>query len=92
MKKPKYTLKLHKHRLTLMLKRDEPCRCCPAAKGFDGREFPWIMWSRDPWANNSCTICRAFVGLFPIIGGCPCTRLGKAEAMRRTKVALGMID
>jgi len=61
--KSTYTKKVHIHRLRLMLKRDDPCGCCPAAKMFNAEGYPNILWKDYP---NICNVCRSFIGLHPI--------------------------
>ena len=93
----KYTLKLHKHRLRLMLKRDNICELCPGRKGFNGQIDVWIgdergrigriylrAWRCDT-AKGPCIICQDFVG---VENQCPCTLLGKEEALKRTLLKL----
>ena len=88
----KYTLKLHKHRLRLMLKRDNICELCPGRKGFNGQIDAWIgdergrirAWKYDT-VKGPCIICQDFVG---IKNQCPCLALGEKEAMKRTLLKL----
>ncbi len=73
----KYTLKLHVHRLKLMLKRPKPCVLCPAKVKFiyhsdhigDEKTHPFIDYSD---RLGPCIICQDFVEVY---GGCPCHRL-----------------
>jgi len=87
---PTYTTKYHAYRLSLMLRRENPCNCCPASKGFSC-ETPClilILWSS---SSDPCKICRTFIGLDPNPDSgpyCPCRVLGKKEALRRTRKAL----
>ncbi len=87
----KYTRKIHIQRLRQMLKRDEPCKCCPATKEFT------IRFTKLPWEQNNnegltpCQVCRRFVG---VAGGngCPCYTLGKKKAIEQTLAALEAED
>ena len=90
--KSTYTKKVHIHRLRLMLKRDDPCGCCPAAKMFNAEGYPNILWKDYP---NICNVCRSFIGLHPVtkcdmysIKKCPCNALGPEEALKQTILAL----
>ena len=77
--KPTYTTKLHAHRLSLMMLRDEPCGCCPAAPEFyfERRSMAQL------WKNCPCFICRDFVDIKDS-AKCPCTSLGEKKAITRT--------
>ena len=87
----KYTLKLHRHRLRLMLKRDNACDLCPGRKGFWGDGTEWIGNEKgDPGKfrriiKGPCIVCQGFVG---VINGCPCNALGDKEAIKRTLLKL----
>ena len=91
----KYTLKLHRHRLRLMLKRDNACDLCPGRKDFIGLNDSWIgdeqgSIGRSSWLNKGkaggpCIICQDFVG---VKNECPCHALGDKEAMKRTLLRL----
>ena len=45
MNKPTYTEKVHAQRLLKMLKRKDPCGCCPAAKSFDSSKDCTELWN-----------------------------------------------
>ena len=88
----KYTRKIHIKRLRGMLKRKEPCLCCPV-----GRRYSPFWDGMNMWAslNVACGICRVFIGLIGddwILGNarsrCPCLVLGEEEALKRTIIAL----
>ena len=79
----KYTLKLHRHRLRLMLKRDNVCGLCPGRKGFNGYDCLWI--GDEEGCMGPCIICRDFVGTK---NRCPCHALGEEEALKRTLLKL----
>ena len=53
MYKKEYTEKIHAKRLLKMLEKKNPCMCCPAAKGYNGNNYPNVMWE-----NTACIICR----------------------------------
>ncbi len=81
-RKVKYTKKLHAHRLEVMLTKQGSCNLCPRNKSFDPREY------KDEWitsAQECCIICQKFVG---ITYGCPCSMLGREEAIETTMRAL----
>ena len=70
--KPTYTTKLHAYRLSLMLKRDEPYGCCPAAPKFNGS-----LGATELWEGIPCEICTSFIGLKGL--NCPCIQLKRNE-------------
>jgi hypothetical protein len=89
----KYTLAIHKKRLRKMLKRKEPCSCCPAAKRYGVMAFCHAMWGGISEVEHICGICREFIGLkapHPLynLEKCPCYVLGQTEAIKRTLIAL----
>jgi hypothetical protein len=90
-----YTVEKHVKQLVALMSRDEPCKCCPAAKGMRQELSPVEQWDED--GDDPCRICREFVGLeycerlgrhLPYMSGCPCRALGEDEAIRRTFEAL----
>ena len=83
--KPTYTTKLHAYRLSLMLKRDEPCGCCPSAPKLNGSNRSDEPWKGHP---NPCHICKRFVGITDLSCQCPCFLLGKDKAIERSHKAL----
>jgi hypothetical protein len=90
-----YTTEKHVKSLVALMARDEPCKCCPAAKGLRQELSPTDNW--DCESDFPCRVCREFVGLdwsdeagrwVGSHSGCPCNALGNAEALRRTFEAL----
>lgn len=91
-KKPTYTVKLHAHRLSLMMLKDEPCGCCPASLGFQ-TGFTVHQWNCVS-IFSICKTCREFVDLV-LIGPsvmpqarCPCHVLGPEKALKITRKKL----
>jgi len=81
--KCKYTTAIHAKRLKQMLKRKDPCACCPAAPYFDENKPSRIMWSDKP---NPCRICLDFVGLTHETGSrCPCFILDERAIIETLK-------
>jgi len=92
----KYTPKLHRYRLGLMLNRADACTCCPILKGFVTAERPLTIIrccdnspSSDISENdNCCRICLDFIQFPHVLGlrapRCPCRQLGTEEAIART--------
>ena len=70
----KYTVSIHVQRLKMMLKKDNPCQCCPAAWRLNSGFSAGDLWNSK--ASEVCTICREFVGLNGN-GLCPCFVLKK---------------
>ena len=97
MSKRKYTREIHIKRLRGMLKRKEPCLCCPKM-----RRYTWtglISWTERGvgeylWDNEyeACAICLEFLGLSSWNTDCPCNELGKEEALKQTIIALEKED
>ena len=81
--KRKYTREIHIKRLRGMMKRKEPCLCCPKGKRYT--PFPRFGW-RDE--EGACRICLEFVGLPHDSLKCPCCALGNEEALKQTIIAL----
>jgi hypothetical protein len=90
-----YTVEKHVRHLVGLMARDEPCKCCPAAKGMRQELSPVEQWDEEE--EFPCRICREFVGLpwdetagrwWGTLRGCPCKALGEEEAIRRTFEAL----
>ena len=80
----KYTEAVHAKRLLGMLKREEPCECCPAQY----RYKKWSLFIKGAGERPNrlaCQVCRAFV---KIKEGCPCGILGQTKALKRTWEAL----
>lgn len=67
-----WTKKLFMHRLSLMLKRPNPCKCCPASKEFNDTY---------PCDEEGCIICNEVMGTY----SCPCSQLGEKKAIRKAK-------
>lgn len=95
--KKRYTRKIHIHRISQMMKREEPCKGCPASRGFKGAGYDFSLWKdynntlpREDEVNYWywCKICWDFIGLDANLRECPCTQLGKEEALKRTLLAL----
>ncbi len=89
--KKKYTRKMHIHRISLMMKRKEPCKGCPASRGFKGLDYNFDMWKGRGGIIKGwqwCKICWDFIGMSSDKAMCPCTYLGKEEALKRTLIAL----
>jgi len=101
---PTYTPRLHAYRLSLMLRREDPCGCCPAAQGFSLDNDPKLPWSS---TNHPCEVCAGFLGIPLKITGygrfltirairpsgreclpCPCHYFGRALALEKTKERL----
>lgn len=77
----KYTEKIHAKRLLGMLKKKEPCLCCPAQLFYRKNTGEFIAKPQ----KSCCRICRIFVELER---GCPCLQLGDEEAIKLTWLAL----
>jgi len=77
----KYTEKIHGARLLKMMKKKNPCMCCPAQSRFKTRTH--FMF--DNGGGAVCGICLDFVGT-PY--SCPCQYYGHKEAIKRTWIAL----
>ncbi len=86
--KMKYTEKIHAQRLLKMLKKKEPCLCCPAQPYFttSGDRCISRRFLSATFGGGACEICQKFIGL--TIGDCPCYRLKGKEAIKRTWLAL----
>jgi hypothetical protein len=83
----KYTEKMHAKRLLGMLNKKDPCVCCPRCHYYkwDGQ---W-MFDQHMKYEHWCATCMEFVGMMSVTEGfCPCTFLGKKEAIKRTWIAL----
>jgi len=80
----KYTEKIHATRLLGMLNKKDPCLCCPKYKYYDPVHSDIII--DDCHSKAACRVCREFVGI--CAGICPCPTWGKAEAIKRTWLAL----
>lgn len=88
----KYTEKIHAERLLKILEKKNPCGCCPASRGYATSVTAGDMWNEGP------KVCVEFVGLkykninwFDFMNGirnCPCYKLGKSEAIKRTYISL----
>jgi len=77
-----YTEAIHAKRVGKMLLKTNVCRKCPAAPYFDGAARISKKWSPK---SDPCKICAEFVGVVPDDWqSCPCSVLGKDEAIRRT--------
>ena len=87
--KPAYTTEIHVARLEVMLELGDPCNMCPASVNFSaGGLGPEYQWDSYPLP---CQICREFVDATDRqVEGCwcPCSKLGKNEALRRTYLAI----
>ena len=90
----KYSIKIHRERLTKMLEKGNVCARCPAARHYDGGNScseMWRIWTTLGRLSGTypCKVCMNFVGLKYKEGkGCPCTILGEEEALKRTIKAL----
>ena len=98
-KRQRYTEARHAQRLTQMLKRKEPCQCCPAVTknaagsgsgpAFSSQVSPFTCWS-NMFPLDICNICRTFIGLEPLLSvsfssfRCPCKVLGEEKALALT--------
>ena len=92
-----YDEKEHAKCLLKILVMDNPCGNCP----LQYTDF-YIRWEDDPYRrlerisyhSHCCSVCRVFINMNKIIGDeacnnkCPCYVLGKAEAIKRTWIAL----
>lgn len=74
----KYTEKIHATQLILMMEKGHSGMGCPGQEDFFGDFI-----TREPLP---CIICGPFIGLATYI--CPCSKLGKHEAIKRTWLAL----
>jgi len=84
-----YTEAIHAKRLLKMLKKKNPCGCCPSAKRFSIEEDNYEMWLNKK--VKPCYICQDFIGIeirFWWENICPCNRLGRKESIKRTWLAL----
>lgn len=82
--KPAYTTEIHVARLEVMLELGDPCNMCPASVNFSVVESgPKHLWDSFP---DPCQICREFIDVEGL--WCPCSKLGKYEALRRTYLAI----
>uniref|UniRef100_A0A6H1ZSC7 Uncharacterized protein n=1 Tax=viral metagenome TaxID=1070528 RepID=A0A6H1ZSC7_9ZZZZ len=85
-----YTDAIHAKRLLKMLEKKNPCGCCPPAKRFSAGENPNGGWLNQK--HKACQVCQNFVGLkikWWFDGNkCPCQRVGKKRAIKRTWLAL----
>jgi len=90
-----YTVEEHVKRLIALMSRDEPCKCCPAAKGLRQELDPTEQWDCDN--DFPCRICRQFIDLpweeehgrwWGDHPGCPCNAIGNDEAIQKTFEAL----
>lgn len=83
---PEYTQIMHLKRLTKMMEEDEPCRVCPAAAAFGDWNFVGLP--------RACKVCAETVGIDLSTrkgqNKCPCLVLGKEEALKRTRIVLGL--
>ncbi|HEA67734.1 MAG TPA: hypothetical protein ENI07_13050 [Desulfobacterales bacterium] len=64
--KRKYTEKIHAQRLLKMLKKKEPCGCCPAQPGYKANTWSLFDRNNTGWHESVDDICRTrlhFVGL-----------------------------
>ena len=75
----KYTEKIHAKRLLGMLKKKDPCTCCPGASHYD--------WNVAAVSDTACKVCQSFIGVRVTVT-CPCLKLGRKEALKRTWIAL----
>ena len=77
----KYTEKIHAINLLGMLSTDNPCDIC-ALNGDRDATGDFIP------TEDTCDICKSFVGINKYKKTCPCPNLGKSEAIKRTWLAL----
>lgn len=82
----KYTHEIHVQRLEKMLSSTDVCKKCPAGPHFVWKGGLGTMWSGDD--SGPCAICMTFVGMSWTSIHCPCTTLGKEEAIRRSERAI----
>ena len=81
----KYTEKVHAKRLLGMLNKKDPCMCCPKSRNYyPNNGSVWDYTKEDVLA---CQICHAFIGCRKTYD-CPCDKLGKGKAIKRTWLAL----
>ena len=91
----KYTEAVHAARLLGMLKRKDPCLCCPAQIRYKKHGF--MINGADLFVEEEiifprlvrvgCQVCRNFINEKDSIQ-CPCDHYGKEEALKRTWEAL----
>jgi len=83
----KYTEEIHAERLLKMLEQKEPCIYCPTNINFG--EAVQFLRGNNTWQH--CDICRNFINIknsHQLYPKCPCNKLGKKEAIKRTWLAL----
>ena len=87
MKKRRYTMKIHIERVKELLKKDTPCKGCPA-----GQNFGLGQASREAaWINIPCGVCAKFAGYRQVGQNnfwCPCLKLGKAKNIANARKKL----
>ena len=90
-----YDLDYHIERLEKMLQQEGACNMCPAYQHFSVERDPLKIVAEysSRWQNNHvkkeiCNLCRDFVGIDTIMGGCPCKVLGAEKAIKRTEEAI----
>ena len=92
----RYTKPEHVRRLKIMLNRENPCGCCPAAPKFSAAKSASLFWVQG--VESICKTCRDFLGELPghhdATGPrkCPCLVLGHEEALKRTHLAIEQYD
>ena len=85
----KYTLKYHKHRLRLLLAKEELCSLCPGRIDFSPIGSAWIgdevgCIGQTSLPSGPCVVCQGFL---EISGICPCNILGP-DAIKLTLMKL----
>ena len=77
-----YTVDYHANQLIRILEQHDTCVVCPASNAFHGNEV-------GNWINNQCQICCDFIKLDNVYNTvCPCTKLGKDDAVKQSWLAL----
>jgi hypothetical protein len=87
-----YTQKEHAQRLLKMLKKKNPCGCCPAGLYFKGyvTASNKNRFIKGLDFDDVCPICLNFVGIKDNYceRNCPCNELGKERAIKQTWLRL----
>ena len=79
--KEEYTVDCHASQLIKVLEHVRSCSCCPASSSIQ------FIINYKNWVNDQCKVCGDFIK-FDTSKGCPCIKLGKKEAIKRSWIAL----
>jgi len=87
-----YTEKEHAERMLQILSMPNPCMKCPAFVDLTVDYYDndgYFIYGDYPRYTGVCKICKKFIGFGDKeLNGCPCTELGKEEAIKFTWLAL----